>query len=50
LAKLGVKRNAKVRALRRLEAAGLITVDWRDRKTPVATLRSRPRRRNLVQM
>jgi hypothetical protein len=42
LAKLGVKRMAKLRALRQLEAAGLITVKWHARKTPVVTLRKQP--------
>lgn len=34
----GADRQAKRRALASLEAAGLITVDRRDRKTPVVTL------------
>ena len=34
----GVSRYAKYRALARLERAGLITVDRRDRKTPIVTL------------
>jgi hypothetical protein len=38
LAALGVGPDAKARALRQLEAAGLITVEWRLRKTPIATL------------
>ena len=38
LAKLGVSRIAKLRALRQLEAAGLIVVEWRPRKTPLVTL------------
>jgi hypothetical protein len=38
LAKDGVTRFAKYRALRELEAAGLITVERRPRKTPLVTL------------
>jgi hypothetical protein len=38
LAKLGVSRRVKPFALRQLEAAGLITVEWRARKTPIVTL------------
>ncbi len=34
----GVTRLQKYRALRELEAAGLVTVDWRLRKSPVVTL------------
>jgi hypothetical protein len=37
LKKLGVGRQVKVRALRDLEAAGLIVVEWRANKNPVAT-------------
>jgi hypothetical protein len=36
--KLGVSRWAKCRALRELEAAGLIMVDRRHRKTPCITI------------
>ena len=38
LAKLGVSRKVKSLALRRLEAAGLITIERPSRKTPVVTL------------
>ncbi len=38
LAKLGVSPDAKLRALRQLEAAGLITLERRSRKTPIAVL------------
>jgi hypothetical protein len=39
LRSVGVSHDAKVRALRRLEADGMIAVDWRGgRKTPVVTL------------
>ena len=38
LAKYGVDRKTKYRALRQYEAAGLITVEWRGRKTPIVTL------------
>ena len=34
----GVTRFMKCRALRELEAAGLITVEWRHGKTPIVTL------------
>jgi hypothetical protein len=38
LIKYGVSRIIKYRALRQYENAGLITVEWRPRKTPLATL------------
>ncbi len=39
LQSVGVSRQAKVRALRRLEADGMVAVDWRGaRKTPLVTL------------
>jgi hypothetical protein len=38
LADLGVSHDAKTRALRQLEAAGLIKVEWCPRKTPIVTL------------
>ena len=38
LAKLGVGPDAKARALRQLEAAGLILIDRRPRKTPFVTM------------
>ena len=38
LAKWGVSRESKRRALQRLEAAGLILVERRPRKTPKVTL------------
>jgi Bacterial regulatory proteins, gntR family len=38
LAKYGVPRETKRRALRELEAAGLITIEQRPRKTPLVTL------------
>jgi hypothetical protein len=38
LAKYGVGRLSKCRALRQYEAAGLITVQWRPKKTPLVTL------------
>jgi len=34
----GIDRRAKYRALAALEAAGMITVDQRDRKTPIVSL------------
>jgi hypothetical protein len=38
LGKLGVNRFAKSRALKELEAAGLITVEWRTGKNPMVTM------------
>jgi hypothetical protein len=38
LARLGIKRQTKRRALRDLERAGLITVERPPRKTPIVTL------------
>jgi hypothetical protein len=38
LGKKGVSREVKRRALRDLETAGLITVEWRPGKTPRVTL------------
>jgi hypothetical protein len=38
LAKLGVNRESKRRALLQFEAAGLISIDRRPRKTPLVTL------------
>jgi hypothetical protein len=34
----GINRKAKIRALRTLEAAGLIAVEWCPRKAPVVTV------------
>jgi hypothetical protein len=38
LAKRGIDRKEKHRALTRLEAAGLISIERRERKTPIVTL------------
>ena len=38
LAKYGVSPDGKLRALKQLEAAGLIMVVWRERKSPLVTL------------
>jgi hypothetical protein len=38
LAKYGVSRKVKYAALQQYETAGVITVEWRPRKTPLATL------------
>jgi hypothetical protein len=39
LRSVGVSRDAKLRALRRLEADGMVSVDWRGgKKTPSVTL------------
>jgi hypothetical protein len=40
LATWGVSPKAKNRALRAFEKAGLITVQWRGRKSPIVTLRA----------
>jgi hypothetical protein len=34
----GVHRSAKIRTLRALERAGLVSVEWRERKSPMVTL------------
>ena len=39
LAKYGVSRKVKYAALQEYEKAGVITVKWRARKTPLATMR-----------
>jgi hypothetical protein len=41
LEKRGVSRKTKCRVLRNLNAAGLIVVEWRDRKSPGVTLVAR---------
>jgi hypothetical protein len=38
LRELGVSHQTKCRALRELAASGLVVVEWRPRKTPIATL------------
>jgi hypothetical protein len=38
LGRLGVSPDAKVRALQKLEQLGLVSVEWRDRKSPVVTI------------
>jgi hypothetical protein len=38
LKRVGVSRHAKYRALRALTAAGLITVEWRNRQAPRVTI------------
>jgi hypothetical protein len=38
LADMGVSRKVKYRILRQLEKAGLITVKWRPRKSPLVTI------------
>jgi hypothetical protein len=40
LNKLGVGRGAKSRALKKLERLGIISVERRDRKSPIVTIRS----------
>ena len=39
LKRLGVSRDSKHLALRKLERIGVISVEWRDRKSPIITLR-----------
>ena len=39
LERSGVSPDAKVRALRKLEQLGLISVEWRGRKSPIVTIR-----------
>jgi hypothetical protein len=39
LERLGVSRNIKLRALRQLEAGGLISIDHRHGKSPLVTVR-----------
>ena len=34
----GVNRHVKYRALARLEAAGIITIKWRNKQSPIVTL------------
>ena len=38
LRKYGISREVKRRALEQLEAAGLLTVEWRAKKNPIVTL------------
>ena len=38
LRSVGVSHWAKIRALRQLEAAGMVSVDWKARKTPLVTV------------
>ena len=38
LAEYGISRKVKYLALQQLEQAGLITVEWKSRKTPIVTL------------
>jgi hypothetical protein len=39
LARCGVSRQAKYRALQKLEQLGLVSVEWRDSKSPIVTIR-----------
>jgi hypothetical protein len=41
LKKLGVGRGAKSRALKKLESLGIISVERRDRKSPIVTITNR---------
>jgi hypothetical protein len=43
LAKYGLERRQKYRALRQFEMAGVAAVEWRPRKTPLVTLLRRHR-------
>jgi hypothetical protein len=47
LAKYGVSRKIKCLALQQYEEAGLIAVEWRPRKTPIATLLHRRSRKSV---
>jgi hypothetical protein len=38
----GVGRNEKYKALRQLEGANLVTVEWRSRRSPLVTLLTKP--------
>jgi hypothetical protein len=38
LSSVGISHKAKLCALRELEAAGMVTVDWRKRKSPLVTI------------
>ena len=40
LERAGVSPDAKVKALRKLEQLGLVSVEWRPRKSPVVKIRS----------
>jgi hypothetical protein len=42
LAEIGVERRQKARALHKLEELGLITVEWRARKSPLVTVHLEP--------
>jgi hypothetical protein len=35
---IGISRKAKLRALRQLETAGIVAVDWRGQKSPLVTV------------
>jgi DNA-binding transcriptional ArsR family regulator len=35
---IGVSHQAKIRALRKLEAAGMVTIIWRGRRSPLVTV------------
>jgi hypothetical protein len=38
LERFGVSRDAKIRALHKLEQLGLVSVEWRPRKSPIVTI------------
>jgi hypothetical protein len=39
LSRSGVSRDAKIRALRKLEHLGLVSVEWRPSRSPIVTIR-----------
>ena len=39
LERAGVSPDTKVRALRKLEQLGLVSIEWRPRKSPIVTIR-----------
>jgi hypothetical protein len=39
LDRIGVKRNAKTRALKKLTELRLVSVEWRTKKSPIVTVR-----------
>ena len=38
LRSVGISHKVKLRALRQLEAAGMVVVDWKARKSPLVTV------------
>jgi hypothetical protein len=42
---LGILPNGKLRALRELEKLGLVSVEWREKKSPIVTMTWKPIKR-----